>query len=141
MADDTNSPAAVEFMRYVQERECGFYDEGENPNRINIGLTSGAAKASKAAPVPEWVASKEVSIGESDNQLERNIQRYTGKKKIKELELAMYGEKLCEGKAVMFSSGLAVLRLRKMEWSVRDCEVLQHELFHITHFIMRRVSI
>lgn len=82
-----------------------------------------------------------VSVGESDSQLEKNIQRYTGKKRIKELELAMYGEKLCEGKAVMFSSGLAVLRLRKMEWTVQDCEVLQHELFHITHFIMRRVSI
>lgn len=82
-----------------------------------------------------------VSVGESDLQLERSIQRYTGRKKIKDLELVMYGQQLCEGKAIMFSSGLAVLRLRKMEWSVRDCAILQHELFHITHFIMRRISV
>lgn len=80
-----------------------------------------------------------VSFGETNEQVEKNL-KSKGILSDEDIELAMFRTETVNGRAVMFESNQSFIRLRQIPVIPNDFGKLQHEIFHVVHFIMDRVG-
>jgi len=77
-----------------------------------------------------------VSFGETDKELQSKLNKYS----VDYSDADWKFEDIGLGRAVMFSSGQFLLRYKKIPISIDDYGHLQHEIFHIVHFLMHRIN-
>lgn len=80
-----------------------------------------------------------VSIGQSDVQLGKCLDRYDGITE-EDINMVRYPSDRAQGRACMFSTNQSVLRLRKLPESSYEYGVMAHEIFHIATFVMDRIG-
>lgn len=78
-----------------------------------------------------------VSVGESEDQLEKTLDKYLDAKK--EIVWRWHNE-TAVGRFCMFSSNQGLIRLRKLPATPEDYGNLQHEIFHYVTHILDRIG-
>jgi len=80
-----------------------------------------------------------VTFGQTNEQVEKLL-KSKGITADDDIELAMLRESTVRGRACMFSNNASLIRLTKIPVIPADFAHLQHEIFHVVHFIMDRVG-
>jgi hypothetical protein len=81
-----------------------------------------------------------VSIGQSDKELKKELNKYFPKQYAKG-NLWQYSSETSLGCAVMFEGNQSLIRLRSKPKTPKEYSTMIHECLHITQFIMERVGI
>lgn len=111
-------------------------------------MSSKSKKSKKKNPNPSFavIISMEVypfevmiSVGQDDDQLGLELDKYS-KLKESDIQACAYPSEFVQGRAVLFSTGASIIRLRKLPTTSKDFGVLAHEIFHIVTFVLDRVG-
>lgn len=80
-----------------------------------------------------------VSIGQSDVELGRKLDRYTGLTE-EEINGVRYTSDKCQGRFVQFTNGAYLIRSRHLPRTPEDYGHLAHEVFHVVATLMERIG-
>ncbi len=78
-----------------------------------------------------------VSMGESDEVLFKKLRSTVDEN---DLHIAQYKDDNCKARAVLFTSNQPLIRMKNIPKTNKDYGDLQHEILHLTCFIMDRIG-
>ena len=111
-------------------------------------MSSKAKKAKKKNLNPSFavIISMEVypfevmlSVNQDNDQLGAELGKYPNLRE-GDIQACAYPSEFVQGRAVLFSTGASIIRLRKLPTTSKDYGVLAHEIFHIVTFVLDRVG-
>lgn len=84
-----------------------------------------------------------VSIGQTDTQFKKTVEKFVGepeisKKKHKNFEKS---HEDTEAYILHFNTGHVVLRMYGQKWNAEGLAILQHEIYHVVHAVLRHAGI
>lgn len=79
-----------------------------------------------------------VSIGQSNDELGPELDKINIT--TEDIKNCMFENDTCQGRAVLFSTNLSFLRLRKFPSTSYDHGVLAHEIFHVVTFLFDHIG-
>ena len=80
-----------------------------------------------------------LSVNQDDDQLGAELDKYP-KLTEEDIRACAYPSEFVHGRAVLFSTGASIIRLRKLPTTSKDYGILAHEIFHIVTFVLERVG-
>jgi hypothetical protein len=80
-----------------------------------------------------------VSVGQNEDQLGRVLDKMPALTH-DDIKACAYPSPFVTGRAVMFTTNVSIIRLRKLPVTSADFGTLAHEVFHIVTFVMDRVG-
>jgi hypothetical protein len=101
-----------------------------------------AASINFIVPIDVYPFDVMVSIGETDHNLEKSLDKYFMADKLSDegIRRIRYTSDTSPGRSCMFSTNQSLIRIRKLPETPEEFGTLAHEIMHVVVFIMDRIG-